>query len=495
MLKVSDYIAIMAGFFGIFVFYLVFSGNLVLDYGAEEGLPVIEREIPGERQQLEFAEYVVLYGNEKGSEISYQIMSMLDKLKKDYVAEEKVKDLNEKQLEEARVFIVTTGNLSQADEQQWLLNLAEEEGKYVFFTALSGENPDYESRLGILKDQGEIEIDGMMIFEGILTQGMVYYEELPMTVRSITLDASCTKMIQERNKEKEAEKKQRELIPLLWKKQFGEGRIYSCNAPFFSEEAGIGIFAGILSDMEETFLYPVVNSNALLLDYYPEFEHVDSELILKLYSRDPVMYVRDVIWPSLDKIRHSEKLILSGRSHMENKTDDFYDFQKQIQRSKGIVLEADEGDILPIVCEGHVRTDEKRYWMESAASGEGLASFYLNMREVLGDKGEEEGFEWASYSFELAKCVYDIYRNNHFLEAVNWKEAEERFKRYEKIRPEYAVTEDSILIHAEGFVDVWYCMVRTERKLEDGPGYEVEQVGDDAYLLEIRQQEVAISID
>ena len=44
MLKISDYAAITAGFFGILLFYLIFSGNLIIDMGAESHLPVIERE-------------------------------------------------------------------------------------------------------------------------------------------------------------------------------------------------------------------------------------------------------------------------------------------------------------------------------------------------------------------------------------------------------------------------------------------------------------------
>lgn len=491
MLKISDYVAIIAGFFGILLFYLIFSGNIVIDYGTDNSLPVIERDVAVEKEQSETAEYVILYGNEMEGEITVQVMQMLDKLKKDYIAESKIEEINEEQRKAARVFIVTTGSLSQADEGQELFTLADEEGKYIFYTSLQGENAEYEEQLGILESRDETEIDGMMVFEGIFVQGMVYYEELPMTVRDITLDASCTRMIQERSEE---DKKQNLLIPLLWKKQCGSGRIYVSNSSLFSDEADIGIFAGVLSDMEDIFLYPIVNSSAVLLDYFPDYEHADQETILNLYSRDPVMYIRDIIWPAMDKISHSEQLIISGRSHVENKTDDFYDMKLQMQRSSGIILEAEEGELLPIVCEGHLYSDEKRYQMESFSSGEGLASCYLDMREVMGSKEDAE-YEWAAYSLELSKTMYDIYRNNQFLDSVNWLEAEERYKRYEKINPEFTVADDSIQISADGFVDVWYCMVRTKKTLKDGQDYEILQVGEDAYLLTIRQQEVTVPLD
>lgn len=491
MLKISDYVAITAGFFGIMLFYLIFSGIIVIDYGTDSSLPVIEWEKAEEKEQIKAAEYVVLYGTEAEGETTAQVMQMLDKLKKGYIAGSRIEDLTDEQRNAARVFIVTTGDPGQADEQQELLNLAREEGKYIFYTMLSGENTGYEKQLGIFESHEETEIDGMMIFEGLLVQGMVYYEELPMTVREITLDASCTKMIQERSRE---EKKQNLLTPLLWKKQCGSGKIYAANGALFSDESDIGLFTGILADMEDVFLYPVVNSSAVLLDYFPDYEHADQQMIRNLYSRDPVMYIRDVIWPAMDKIGHSEQLILSGRSHVENKTDDYYDMQLQMQRSGGIIMEGKEGNLLPVVCEGHFYSDDKRYQMESMASGEGLASSYLDIREVMGSREEAE-FEWAAYSLELSKNMHDIYKNVQFLESVNWLEAEERFKRYEKIEPEFTVTDGGIQIIADGFVDVWYCMIRTEKNPEDGQGYEIQQVGKDAYLLEIRQQEIVVSLN
>lgn len=491
MLKLSDYVAIIAGLAGVLLFYLIFSGNLVINYGTEIELPEIALEAQLEREEPKTAKYVVLYGEERDSAVSQQVMRMLDKLKIDYISRENLQELSGGQKEKATVFLVTAKNLEETGNWQELLEIVKTEGKQVFFTVLPKAGDDYSRELGILEDRGEITIDGVMIFEGILIQGMLYYEELPLTVRNISLDASCTKMILERSREN---KKQNQLTPLVWKKQYGEGKIYSCNGSFLSEEAGIGILTGILADMEEVFLYPVINGNAVLLDYYPDFEHVDQAMIYERYSRDPVMFTRDVIWSSMDKIGHSEGVIISGRSSMENRDDDFRDVQVQMQRSGSIILEGGEGMLLPIVSEGHIPNDEKRYQMESRASGEGIATCYLDMRQVMGG-GEGETYEWSEYLFDLSNNMYDIYRNNHFLEEVNWREAEERYKRYVKIRPEFTFSDDSIGISAEDFVDVWYCVVRTERNIEEGDGYTVQKIGEEAYLLEIRQQEVRILMD
>ncbi len=490
MLKISDYVAIVLGFLGILAFYLIFSGNWVVDYGTNTGLPVIEREAETERIEPDVAKYVVLVGEAGDSDESIQIAQMLNHLKLEYIVRNTLDQLSEEQKETAQVFIVTD---KHTGDKQEILSLAKEEGKRLFYPTLSATAGDeeYEKELGILKSKEDTTIDGIIIFEGILLQGMVYYEDYSMEVRDISLDASCTKLIQERNN---SEKEQSDLVPILWKKRYGNGEIYVSNGELFAEESGIGIFTGVLTEMEGTFAYPIVNSSTVLLDYYPDFEHVNPDAILRQYSRDPVMYIRDIIWPAMDKIATEEQLIISGRTYINDKTDDFDDIELMIQRSGGIVLEGQEGMILPSVCEGHLHSDEKRYEMESFSSGEGLASCYLDMRDVTGDVGQEPEFEWASYSLELAKNMHDLYRNNQFLEQVNWKEAEERYKRYEKIKPQFDISDEEIRISAEGFVDVWYCIIRTEEELQDGEGYEVQEVGKNAYLLEITQQEITVPI-
>ena len=198
--------------------------------------------------------------------------------------------------------------------------------------------------------------------------------------------------------------------------------------------------------------------------------------------------------PSMDKIRHEDGVVVSGRTYMEERNEDFQDILRQIRRSGGIVMEEEEGGILPVVNTGHMQSDEKRYRMESMASGEGIATLCLDMRNVLENENWAEEYEWAAYLLELSKGMHDMYRNNQFLEAVNWLEAQERFKRYEKIDPVFEVSGDSLTITAEGFVDVWYCMVRTKDKLEDAQGVDIQMIGEDAYLLTINQQQVQIPI-
>lgn len=127
MLKVSDYVAIVAGFAGVLLFYLIFSGNLVIDYGTEIELPEITLEEPDPRKEPETAEYVVLYGEEKDSAVSNQIMGMLDKLKKSYISKESFQELSDQQREKAKVFLITGGQPEESEAWQQLFELAKTE--------------------------------------------------------------------------------------------------------------------------------------------------------------------------------------------------------------------------------------------------------------------------------------------------------------------------------------------------------------------------------
>ena len=134
MLKITDYISVIAGFVGITLFYLIFSGNLTLDYKVSGALPVLEEYQPIEKGIPQTAEYIVLYGNEENSAATQNICKMLDELKIEYLAKSTFDLFSENQKEVARVILVTTSKVAEVGNESELLN-AVEEGKQIFFTS------------------------------------------------------------------------------------------------------------------------------------------------------------------------------------------------------------------------------------------------------------------------------------------------------------------------------------------------------------------------
>lgn len=505
MLKISDYLAAVAGFAAVLIFYLIFSGNIVLVDGNDRELPVLETsweaETAGETAEAaDAAEYVVLKGEEASGGVCQEITDMLDKLKKEYITKDRMEDLTEEQKEASKVLIVAAEDPAAVGDWQELLDLAKNDGKAVLFTSAGpAQRDDYstgdkdggslEAEIGIQRRGKTFYVDGIVVMEGILIQGLSYYENMPVKAENISLDASCTKLIMEKSK---LEKEQKDLAPLLWKKTYGKGKLYVVNAPFFENDTGIGIFTGILADMQEVFAYPVVNSSAVLLDHFPEYDQADEALIRQWYGREASGYVRDVIWYDAAQTASGSGLILSGRSDEDRESEAFLELEAQVVKQGGEILEEDEGTLLPRIYNRYWGNDRARYRMESAASGMGLASFYLDLLEVMGSRGEDTDYEWSAYIVELSSTIYDVFRNNDFLTPRKWSQAEEAYKRYEQIKPRITVLDDQIQIQADGFEDVWYCILRMEDRPAEGDGYEAAEIGENAYLLEITQPEVTI---
>lgn len=408
-------------------------------------------------------------------------------------------DLTEEQKEVLKVVIVAAEDPGDIGDWEALLDLAEYDGKAVLFTSAGpadGDSPaneetgeSLEAEIGIRSRGETFYADGMVVMDGILIQGLSYYESMPVKTEAVSLDASCTKLIIEKSGQ---EKEQKDLATLLWKRNYGKGKLYAANAPFFEDETGIGIFTGILADMQEVFAYPVVNSSAVLLDHFPEYDQADEELIRQWYSREVSGYVRDVIWADVAQAASESNLVLSGRSGADRESGEFLELEAQVAKQGGEILDEDEGTLLPAIYDRYWSNDSARYRMESAASGMGLASCYLDLLEVMGGKGADADYEWSAYIAELSGTLYDIFRNNDFLTSRKWSQAEEAYKRYEQIRPEITVLDDQIQIRADGFTDVWYCILRMEDRPGAGDGYQVAEIGENTYLLGISQPEVTI---
>jgi hypothetical protein len=56
-------------------------------------------------------------------------------------------------------------------------------------------------------------------------------------------------------------------------------------------------------------------------------------------------------------------------------------------------------------------------------------------------------------------------------------------------------TDEEIHIKTENFHDQCFYMIRTEKTIASGEGYEVEKVGNNAYLISVSQEDITISLN
>ena len=501
MLKISDYISMMLSFLALLVFYLIFSGSLSMNLGVTDTLDEIE--LPEnfsieEECRVEEPVFAVICGGQEGSERTKEIVQMISSLKKEYAVFPTVDQISETQAEKITTIVVTADNWEEIGNKELLLQYAEKQGKKIIFTSIMEDaTGEYNKTIGILKNEGLKKIKGLMIFDGMFIQGMVYYDNLKMEVSDITVDARCKKLMIEKTKK---QTEQRDLIPLVWEKRYGNGCFYVVNGEFLNMESGMGIFTGMLSQMEDTLVYPVVNTKANLLDFFPEISNPYDEQIKSLYSRDTNMFIRDIVWPSIVKLGESNTLVFSTRLNRQisEKDQDEYAYMEELLEKRN--YEVDDSFTtseleIPYITSGHKRSDKEIFKMQSSISGSVLATHYLDMSEVMGKNADDQDYEWSSYSLELSKLMYDLYKETDWIDAMNVSQALERYKRYLLIQPEIEKSENQISIKTDNFHDVCFYMIRTEKRVVSGEGYEVSKVGENAYMIEVLKDNITIQLE
>lgn len=450
-----------------------------------------------EEYRVEEPVLAVVCGNQAAGERTQNVIKMAASLKKEYAVFSTVDEITEQQAAKITTIVVTADSWDEVGNKELLIQYAEQQGKNLVFSSIMEEQTgEYNKLIGVLKNEGTAKIQGVMIFEEMLIQGMVYYDDIDMEVADITTDARCKKLMVERSK-KQVE--QRDLIPLIWEKRYGKGCFYVVNGEFLTEEYGMGIFTGILSQMEDTFIYPVVNAKANLLDSFPELDNSYESRIKELYSRDTNMFVRDIVWPSLVKLGESNTLVFSMRLNRpvaESQKDNYEYLAELIQKR---CYEIDDSFTqqeveIPYISSGHRRSEKEVFKMQSSISGAGLATHYLDMSEIMGKNADDPEYEWSSYSLELSKLMYSLYQDTEWIDAMTVSQALERYKRYLLIRPVIEKSEQQITIKTENFHDLCFYMIRTDKTVLSGDDYEVTKVGENAYLIEVLKDNITIQL-
>lgn len=501
MLKKSDFLYIILSFFIIMVFYIFFSANLSTNAGNYSNLKSVS--IPEGYSAIgeyydEDASFVVLCGHQPDDKRTQNIITMLSDLKIPYRMFSTIDEIDNSGKDKVELIIITAKSWEEIGNKDLLIKYAAEyEKNLIFTTILDEDNGEYNKKIGIMTKGGRINIDGIMIFEEMFIQGMEYYDKLNMYVEDIKVDSRCKKLAVEWTKDKT---EQRDLTPLIWRKRDGNGCYYVVNGDLLISDNGMGILTGILSQIQEDFIYPVVNAKVCLLDSFPELNNPFEDKINELYSRDTNKFIRDIVWPSMVKLGENNNLIFSARLNepvLEKEVMKYEYLKSMMKKWKCEIEEVPNTDALelPYVCSGHERNTTDTLNMQSSVSGKGFALQYLDMTEIMGKNADDAQYEWSKYSLELSKKMYSLYHDTDWVEALPLSQAEERYKRYVLLQPHIDKTETQIRITTDNFYDICFYILRTDKKVIKGNGYEVSDIGDNAYLISVYKASVAVSLE
>ncbi|MFV0362711.1 MAG: DUF2194 domain-containing protein [Suipraeoptans sp.] len=87
-------------------------------------------------------------------------------------------------------------------------------------------------------------------------------------------------------------------VPIVYTYEFDDGNIGIINGTLLRDIKCSGVLTGIICNMLDDFVYPVVGVKMVYLDNLPVFSVLDDVTCIDMYGRNSESFIREVIWPT-----------------------------------------------------------------------------------------------------------------------------------------------------------------------------------------------------
>ncbi len=267
--------------------------------------------------------YVMYFSQAENTSLENILTQWCDYTKRNFVKETSLENcvLPEKKPE---VILLDGANLEYGINCKWLEDLTEQNVPIVFCTLPTKEEVEVKTKLrnilGIREIRSnEVEVKGIHLFEGFFLGGEALYvaeteEEIKRQDMNLTIPwyvmGSGTKTYMVGVLEDKKVKRE-EYPSIIWRNTFHKTMVFAVGGDYMSTLAGLGILDTFVFEMNSYDIYPVVNSQNMLIANFPGFSSENSEQIMNLYSRSPQMTFQDVMWPSISSMSTTGNLKLT----------------------------------------------------------------------------------------------------------------------------------------------------------------------------------------
>lgn len=167
---------------------------------------------------------------------------------------------------------------------------------------------DLKKLLGITTVvQDEVHVDGIQIFDGFLLGGETIYtahNEDEKAYEDISMDfpwydtglGTKTYIVGIMDEELVTPY---DFPKVIWRSYYNGTFIFAVNGDYLEGMMGIGFLDSMMYDVSDYYLYPVVNSNNVVMADFPYLSNENTEGIMQIYSRDAETFQRDIVWPGI----------------------------------------------------------------------------------------------------------------------------------------------------------------------------------------------------
>lgn len=183
------------------------------------------------------------------------------------------------------------------------------------YSAIS-ENQRFEQLCGISPHRESVNASGLKLYSGFLFGGEAWYtkendsdgkfQNMKLTMPWYnTSNATKTYMSAVVESEDGSKIDNEDQPAVIWRKSHDHAYVFCINGDYIKDISGIGILTAIMSESKDLDIYPVVDSQSVIVNNFPMFSFENDDAIEKYYLRNTSSLLENVIWPDISNLAES----------------------------------------------------------------------------------------------------------------------------------------------------------------------------------------------
>lgn len=196
-----------------------------------------------------------------------------------------------------------------------IMELADSLGATIIFGDLPeaeyvDKDENLKKLLGITKVvQPEVHVEGVQIFSGFLLGGETVYavnknkpeeekfEDLDLDIAWYDTGLGTKTYIVGVMDEDLVHPY--DFPKMIWRSYYNGTFVYAVNGDYLQGMMGIGFLDAMMYDVNEYYVYPIVNANNIVFSDFPYLTNENIEQLKTIYARDAEGFQRDIAWPGI----------------------------------------------------------------------------------------------------------------------------------------------------------------------------------------------------
>ena len=183
------------------------------------------------------------------------------------------------------------------------------------YSAIS-ENQRFEQLCGISPHSESVNASGLKLYSGFIFGGEAWYtkendpdgkfQNMKLTMPWYnTSNATKTYMSAVVESEDGSKIDNEDQPAVIWRKSHDHAYVFCINGDYIKDISGIGILTAIMSESKDLDIYPVVDSQSVIVNNFPMFSFENDDAVEKYYLRNTSSLLENVIWPDISNLAES----------------------------------------------------------------------------------------------------------------------------------------------------------------------------------------------